>query len=190
MTTLLWQLYDPQGRPIHDGGAAKLKAVMEGTLHGSAHVWVWRRAGRDIEVLVQKRATTKINWPGRLDKSAGGHITYGEQPIETAVRKAQAELGLTLLPGQLQLAGVRHWKAPVDDADMVENDLQWLYIVELPHPALSVPTGEVQEVIWKSLATLKSETGDDSMKLYVPYGKPYLMMLQEAITQKVNEAIH
>lgn len=188
MTTLLWQLYDPQGRPIHDGGAAKLKAVMEGRLHGSAHVWVWRHVGDDIEVLVQKRAATKINWPGRLDKSAGGHITYGERPIETALRKAQAELGLKLLPEQLLLAGIRHWKAQVESADMVENDFQWLYTVELPEPHVNVPTAEVEEVMWKSLGTLQSGAGNDSMKLYVPYGWPYFVMLHDAITQRVDVA--
>ena len=190
MTTLLWQLYDPQGRPIRDGGAAKLRAVMEGTLHGSAHVWIWRHVGRDIEVLVQKRSATKINWPGRLDKSAGGHITYGESPIDTAIRKVQVELGLELLPEQLELVGVRHWKAPVDGADMVENDFQWLYIIEAAEPHINVPTAEVEEVTWKSLAALQSEAGDDPMKLYVPYGWPYFMMLRDAITQKVGEAIH
>lgn len=178
MTTLLWQLYDPQGRPIQDGGAPKLKAIMEGVLHGSAHVWIWRRAGDDIEVLVQRRAAVKINWPGRLDKSAGGHITYGEQPIEAAIRKAQVELGLELTPEQMQLAGVRYWTSPVDGADMVENEFQWIYIAELADPQIKVPTAEVEAVEWRRLDTLLSATNGSQ---YVPYEPLYFGMLSETI---------
>lgn len=178
MTTLLWQLYDPQGRPIHDGGAPKLKAIMEGVLHGSAHVWIWRRTGDDIEVLVQRRATVKINWPGRLDKSAGGHITYGEKPIEAAIRKARVELGLELTPEQMQLAGVRYWTSPVDGADMVENEFQWIYIAELADPEIKVPTAEVEAVEWQPLDALLSATNSSQ---YVPYEPLYFSMLGETI---------
>lgn len=181
MTKLLWQLYDQQGRPIHDGGAAKIKTVMEGTLHGSAHVWIWRHVEHDIEVLAQKRANTKINWPGLLDKSAGGHITYGDEPIETAIHKAQSELGLTVKPSQLQLAGVCHWKAPVDGTGLVENDFQWIYLLELAEPVIRIPNTEVDSVLWEPLAILKSEAWQGPAKRHVPYGQLYYMMLEDAI---------
>jgi isopentenyldiphosphate isomerase len=186
MTTLLWQLYDLQGRPKHDGGAAKLKAIMEGTLHGSAHVWIWRHTREGVEVLLQKRSSAKINWPKRFDKSAGGHITYGEEPLDAAIRKAKAELGLVLPPAELQLIGVCHWHAPVDGADMLENDFQWLYIVELPDPKLTLPTTEVESVIWKPVTALRQEVDNDAGKRYVPYGQLYYQMLQDAITRSVG----
>lgn len=183
MTTLLWQLYDPQGLPVRDGGAAKLKAIMEGTLHGSAHVWIWRRTPDGIEVLVQKRAANKINWPGLLDKSAGGHITYGQDPIETVIRKAEEELGLTLMPEQLRLVGVCRWNALVGETDIVENEFQWVYTAELANPRVSVPTPEVEAVMWKPLADILSQAGGSSMGQFVPYGQPYFQLLGESVTR-------
>lgn len=183
MTTLLWQLYDQQGRPIDGGGAAKLQAIMTGMLHGSAHVWIWRRTPKGVEVLMQKRAATKINWPGLLDKSAGGHITYGEQPIEAAVRKCALELGVDVPPERLQLAGVCHWQAPVDEANMTENEYQWVYIVELADPEIHVPTAEVEAVMWKPLVDLLPGAGHGLVEQCVPYGLPYFLMLHQAITQ-------
>lgn len=151
---------------------------MEGVLHGSAHIWIWRRSGSTIEVLVQRRAASKINWPGRLDKSAGGHITYGEEPIQAAIRKAKVELGLALQPEQLQLAGVRYWTSPVDGADMVENEFQWIYIAELAQPDIKVPTAEVEAVEWQRLDSLLTATNSDR---YVPYEPLYFGMLGETI---------
>lgn len=80
MLTNNWQLFDHQGRPIESHGATKQEIGVMGLLHGAAHVWLWRAADEGIEMLLQKRAVTKVSWPGRLDKSAGGHIKFGENP--------------------------------------------------------------------------------------------------------------
>ena len=123
VTKFLWQLYDQQGRPVTTEGVPKLQAVIEGWLHGSAHIWLWRRQNGQLQVLLQKRSGSKINWPGWLDKSAGGHILYGEQPIEAAMRKVHTELGLTLDSEQFKFVGVNHWLAAIDGVSLVENDL-------------------------------------------------------------------
>src|SRR5258708_32182808 len=106
MSSSLWQLYDAQGRPMAARGATKHAVVLKGLRHGAVHVWFWRGGAEGAEILLQKRAASKINWPGRFDKSAGGHIAFGEQPLDTAVRKARSELGLSVKPEDLQQVGV------------------------------------------------------------------------------------
>lgn len=176
MTNLLWQLYDEQRHPIMTGGAPKLKVAMEGLLHGSAHLWIWRHGADGIELLVQKRSATKINWPGRFDKSAGGHITYGEDPIETIVRKAADEIGFTIVPSQISFVDVHRWQAPIDEVDMRENEFQWIYLSEQPDPVVNVPTDEVESVVWKPLKAVIDEA-QHFEGLYVPYGETYFRLL-------------
>jgi 8-oxo-dGTP pyrophosphatase MutT (NUDIX family) len=40
------------------------------------------------------------NWPNLWDVSVAGHISAGEGPVEAALREAQEELGVTLVPGE------------------------------------------------------------------------------------------
>ena len=169
-----------------NGGAPKLKMIMEGRLHGSAHVWIWRKRNDVAEVLVQKRAMVKINWPGFWDKSAGGHISYGEKPTQAAVRKAKQEIGVQLDPEQLKFIGVQHWRSTVESVDMIENEYQWIYIVELPDSKTTVPTREVAAVEWQPIVDLEALASGGSVKQYVPYGKPYYVMVFDAITQTVR----
>jgi len=182
MVKHVWQLYDEQGYPKLDGGAPKLQAILQGLLHGSAHLWLWRMHEGKPELLLQKRASGKINWPGRYDKSAGGHILYEESPLHTALRKAHGELNLELVPEQLQFVGVHRWYSPVSGTDLIENEYQWVYMHKVANPPVNVPTHEVESVVWRVLDAIQAETTGE-MKLYVPYGAPYFSMLCEAVTQ-------
>ena len=55
------------------------------------------------EVLVQRRALTKIAFPGRWDVSAAGHVAAGETAQATAARELQEELGVVGLPAPERL---------------------------------------------------------------------------------------
>jgi hypothetical protein len=58
----LWQAYDEQGEPITDKGLTKPQA-RSGILHGASHAWVWRGAGNEVEILLQKRAGASTPGP-------------------------------------------------------------------------------------------------------------------------------
>ena len=180
MEKYTWQLYNTQGMPVEAMDAPKLQAIIEGTLHGSTHVWIWRQHDGTIEILLQKRASDKINWPGMYDKSAGGHILYGEQPIEAAVRKAKAELGLRIKPEDLRFVGVHHWSAPIVETGLIENDFQWIYLLEDSEPQMRLPTQEVDAITWKRLNHIRDESRRKN-SLCVPYGQTYFMMLADAV---------
>ena len=57
----LWQLFNEQGLPIENEGRTKDEVFSNGLLHGASHVWIWRKSEKGIEVLLQKRASTKKN---------------------------------------------------------------------------------------------------------------------------------
>ncbi len=46
-------------------------------------------------IYLQKRAYTKDIQPGKWDTAVGGHIQYGHEPVESALREAEEELGIS-----------------------------------------------------------------------------------------------
>ena len=70
-------------------------AHMDGSLHGTAHIWVLRLKGDGkFDVLLQKRSMEKDGFPGFYDTSSAGHIPAGEDYLESAVRELGEELGI------------------------------------------------------------------------------------------------
>lgn len=183
----IWQLYDRQGRPIAGRGGHKTEVVVKGMLHASAHVWLWRRHGDRIELAVQQRAYGKINWPGRFDKSAGGHVLLGEAPAMTAIRKTQHELGCPLQVDALQLIGVNYWVSSIDETGLHENEFQWLYLAPCPDGALSANDGEVLALSWLPTDKFWEAIRDkQAAARFVPYGRGYFALLRSGVEQLAN----
>src|ERR1017187_5337048 len=90
----LWQAYNEQGEPITGKGLTKAQS-RTGVLHAASHVWIWRGAGADTEVLIQLRAKDKMTWPGLYDISAAGHIDFTETPLQAAIRETKEEIGIS-----------------------------------------------------------------------------------------------
>ena len=83
-------------------------AHAEGICHRTAHVWVVRMVDGKYQVLLQKRAEDKESFPGCFDTSSAGHIQAGDEPLESAMRELQEELGIHASPEQLNYAGKFH----------------------------------------------------------------------------------
>ncbi len=179
-----WQLYRTDGQPIRTNGASIMQVAIHGLLHGSAHVWIWRRtADGEAEVLLQKRPIDNIKWPGLLDKSAGGHIWFNESPVVTAIRKTRQELGILLTPLQLTPLGrIENHVVLVEKAglEMIEYEFQWIYVVELADTDIHIHTKA--SVAWRSICQLRYELMDYRLRhAYARYGTAYYATLIQAI---------
>ena len=87
---------------------ARFMAHREGTLHGTAHVWVIRPNSQDgFDLLLQKRSAGKDSYPGCYDVSSAGHIPAGCDYLESAVRELKEELGIQAEPDELTYVGLR-----------------------------------------------------------------------------------
>ena len=142
-----WQGYDESGSP---GGAVSLDMAAAGALHGSVHVWLWRRAHDGTEeVLFQKRSADMKTWPGCWDCSAAGHIDYSEQPMQAALREAPEEIGVDFKETDLRLICVFRDQLDYAPANIKENELQWLYTAEPSEDFLVIPhdTSYAQELL-------------------------------------------
>ena len=48
----------------------------------------------DLEIILQKRSSHKNHNPGKLDKTVGGHITWGDTPTYTVMAETLQELAI------------------------------------------------------------------------------------------------
>ena len=184
MTSLeLWQLYDEQGRPIPGEGDTKDNVFGKALLHGASHVWIWRRTPNGIELLLQRRASTKRTWPGRLDISAAGHIDLGENPLTAALREITEEIGINVDPRDLQCIGSLRTRYVAPDKSFTENEFRFLYLLQATgEMSFALADGEVDGLEWKALRAIKQETAHDANgEDYVPHGHAYFGLLFEAL---------
>jgi 8-oxo-dGTP pyrophosphatase MutT (NUDIX family) len=188
----LYQLYDEQGRQLVGQTTTKDEARAKGLLHGSSHVWMWRKnaadASIDIEVLLQKRSPSMQTWPDHFDISAAGHLNPGEDPVAAALRETQEEIGLDLTPNDLQV--IHTYKAYIIFQDMIENEFQFVYLVELEPKDLdfTLQAGEVGSLVWRDFNDFKREVLDPDTTHYVPHGDAYYEAVIKAIEQAIATA--
>jgi isopentenyl-diphosphate Delta-isomerase len=66
----------------------------EGLLHRAISVYLFRKKGQDIELLVQQRSSKKIVGAGQWANTVCGNVRPGETRIECAHRRLKEELGI------------------------------------------------------------------------------------------------
>lgn len=88
--TELFPLVDEQGNVT---GKATRQYCHSGSfvLHPVVHLHVFNEKG---DLFLQKRPMWKDVQPGKWDTAVGGHVDYGETPIQALLREAEEELGL------------------------------------------------------------------------------------------------
>jgi len=174
----LWQAYNDEGKPT---GSLTLDQVAGGALHGAAHVWIWHCDGKQIRVFLQKRASSVVTWPGFLD-AVGGHIDIGEQPLQTAVREANEEIGAGIAPADLQLLFVHRHRLVAPPSGIIENEIQWVYGMQLdPRRHLHLLDSEVDSTRWVDLEDLTRKAQNPIKSGLVPHDHAYFSELFESI---------
>jgi isopentenyl-diphosphate delta-isomerase len=140
-------LLDESGLAI---GAAD-KALVHTTdtaLHLAFSCHVYNPAG---QVLVTRRALSKLTWPGVWTNSFCGHPAPGEAPEEAIARRAQRELGITVTDIQVILPDFRY--RAVDASGIVENEVCPVYRA-ITVDAVAPADDEVAEFAWVDPAAL------------------------------------
>jgi isopentenyldiphosphate isomerase len=103
MTEEIFDIYDAEMRKI--GTAPRSKVHQEGYWHKTFQCWIVSKAFGNPKLLLQKRHETKDTFPGKLDKSAAGHLCTGET-VEDAVRELEEELGVRMAFDKLTPIGI------------------------------------------------------------------------------------
>jgi isopentenyl-diphosphate delta-isomerase type 1 len=110
-------LVDDAGTPC--GTAPRATVHQRQTpLHLAFSCYITRPSG---EVLMTRRALTKVAWPGVWTNSCCGHPRPGERVESAVVRRVREELGLELTAIEPLLPGYRY--TAVDAAGIMENEI-------------------------------------------------------------------
>ncbi len=153
----MFDIVDELGRPAGET-VSREKAHAEGIRHRTAHVWIVRVGGRDVEVLLQKRSMNKDSFPGQCDTSSAGHIPAGDQPRASAIRELKEELGIAALEEDLHYAGTFRvrFEECFHDRLFKDNEIAFVYVYEkkVELSMLTLQKEEVDEVRWFDLQTV------------------------------------
>ncbi|MFP4424350.1 MAG: NUDIX hydrolase [Candidatus Woesearchaeota archaeon] len=147
-------------------GMQKLKtqAHSEGLWHRTAHIWIYNSKG---EVLLQLRAKEKALYPDVWDISAAGHVIAGEDPLDSALREVEEEIGLKIK--NLDFWMIRKNKAIFREIKNNEFYYIYLYRFDGDISCLTLQKEEVQGVRFFSIDKIKEDLRVNA-DIYVPHG--------------------
>ena len=168
-------------------GRKELKSVAHknGLFHPTIHVWLYTRNG---QLLIQKRGRNKKSFPLLWDVSVAGHITAGEDIVQSALREVEEEIGLVLQASELKKIGV--FKSQKDHADDFKDyEFHHSFIAELKVPlgSLIKQDSEVEEIALISIVQFAEETwGLATSGKYVPHDPEYYKTILRSIRDVLN----
>jgi isopentenyl-diphosphate delta-isomerase len=142
-------LVDDAGTPIGVAGKLTVHSA-ETPLHLAFSCHVYNAEG---QVLVTRRALTKLTWPGVWTNSFCGHPAPAESMDAAITRRAAYELGLTISEVEVVLPDFRY--RATDASGIVEHEICPVYramAVDVPRPS----PDEVAEYQWVELESLRT----------------------------------
>lgn len=167
----LFDVVDEEGNPTGET-VERAKAHSYGIRHRTAHIWVSREVSGKRQVLLQKRALTKDSFPGRYDTSSAGHIQAGDEPLESALRELEEELGIKAKPSQLAFAGTFKVQYEKEFHHKLFRDHEiafvFVYQGEVDINKLTIQKEELDGVEWFDLEDTYQECLKHNQKFCVP----------------------
>ena len=166
-----FDIVNEQGQPIGDT-VLRETAHRDGILHRTAHVWVVRSYKDGWEILLQKRSMEKDSFPGQYDTSSAGHIPAGSQPLPSALRELEEELGIRAEPEQLHYAGTFRIRYEKEFHGHLFRDNEvaqvYVYFEPVEIASLTLQKSEVDEVRWFDLEEVWNEIHHSRERFCVP----------------------
>ena len=166
-----FDLVDDQGMPT-GGTVSREEAHRLGIPHRTTHTWVVRRQNRRWQALLQKRSENKDSYPGRFDTSSAGHIPAGTEPLDSALRELEEELGIRSDAAGLTYAGKFRvgFEEVFHGALFRDDEIAWVFVYDRPvkAEALQLQTEEVSAVEWFDVDELKKFVAAEDPRFCVP----------------------
>ena len=164
------ELFDILNEDGSKTGAIKERKVAhrEGALHGTVHIWIVRENEKSgYDVLLQKRSNHKDSHPGCYDISSAGHISAGDEIMESALRELWEELGLSVQPEHLESFGTTHVKFEKTfyGKRFRDNEISSDFVYRQPVDIdkLNLQESEVSEVRWMDYEECRQKVAQGSM---------------------------
>jgi len=179
MADELIDIFDENNNPLN---VQKMKsdAHKNGLWHRAAHVWIYNSKG---EILLQLRAKDKKLYPGRWDISASGHVIAGEEPIASALREIEEEIGLLIEIDKLELIEIRKKEKNFKN---IVNEFYYVYFLKFDGDidSFKLDKKEVETVQFFHTSKIEEELRNNDKK-YLPHGD-YWFDVTNKIREKSN----
>lgn len=174
-------LVNEQDIPL--GVAEKLKAHKLGLLHRAFSVFVYRKQGKDIEILLQQREKDKYHCGGLWTNTCCSHPREAEDIIEAGQRRLKEEMSLDI---PLSNIGSFLYKAEFENG-LIEHEFDHILVGEYPSTndvLIYYNPMEVQNTQWMTLEVLKRSLSLHPER-YTPWFLPALNLVQEALCSRL-----
>lgn len=149
---------EPTGKTV-----SRDEAHRDGFLHRTSHVWILREKDGRQQVLLQKRSMEKDSYPGLYDTSSAGHIPAGEEPLPSALRELEEELGIRASEEHLTYIGSFRIQYQEVFHGRPFHDNEYIYVYLYREPVeiedLTFQESEVEDAAWFDLSELRAEIG-------------------------------
>lgn len=159
----------PTGKTV-----TRKQAHEEGICHRTAQVWLVRTYEGRPQVLLQKRLSTKESYPNCYDISAAGHIHAGDEPLESALRELEEELGICAEAKELDYMGNHYiYREEVFNGRLFkDSEVGFVYIYDRPVDieSLVLQPDEVDSVRWFDLDVILEKVAKHSSDCCVAPG--------------------
>lgn len=168
-----------QGEPTGETVSREI-AHRDGILHRTSHVWIFREMAGKKQVLLQRRSKQKDSYPGLYDTSSAGHIPAGEEPLPSALRELEEELGIRATADQLAYAGSFRIEYEETFHDRIFHDNEFTHVYVYREPVdiqdLRLQETEVEDAAWFDLEEVWNEIQFSKDRFCVaPQGMQVLM---------------
>jgi isopentenyl-diphosphate delta-isomerase type 1 len=146
-----------------------------GLWHRASHIWIYNAKG---EILLQLRAKDKRMYPSVWDISAAGHVSAGEEPMETALRELEEELSIKARQSDMHFSKIK--KVSIVFNKLRNNEFYYVYFLRFDGDIkkLRLQEDEVQAIRFVSIKDLKKELKNNPEK-FVPHGKYWDEVMEE-----------
>lgn len=130
----------------------KTEAHQKGIFHSSIHIIILNK--EKTKILLQKRCQDKKFFPNMWDISVGGHISANEEPLTSAKRELQEELGLN--PQDYEFKFIKKIKEEFKNNGINSKEFVYIYLIidNIDLSNIKLQKEEVSNVTWASKENL------------------------------------
>jgi len=147
-----------------------------GDWHRASHIWI---INFQNELLIQRRSSTKENYPNLWDISAAGHISAGEDSITSALRETKEELGLKLDKEDVQYLFSTIEQVVLNNGAYIDNEIGDVYLArkDVDVSNMQIQKEEVTEVKFVYFKQVEKMITSDA-SIFVPHPEEYKQLFE------------
>ena len=138
-----------------------------GVRHRTTHIWIVRKQGESVQILLQKRSSNKDSFPGCYDISSAGHIPAGDGFAESGLRELEEELGLLVQKEELIDCGFHRvfTENEFHGIPYVDNQISKVFLLwkDIEIEELRLQAEEIESAMWMDYKECKEAVKNKSI---------------------------